>query len=83
MSAFHGFPQFMKGRPVLVHPDWGELGKIIAAQYNPDTLTRTLQSQAIKESGDRSEPLRLMGRSVETIKRDANIDSKGQLPVKP
>jgi hypothetical protein len=33
-------------------------------QYNPDTLSRTLQVQAIAEGGDRSEAMRLKGPAV-------------------
>ena len=48
-------------------------------QYNPDTLSRTLQPQAVKESGDRAEAMRLTGPPVETIKLDAEIDATDQL----
>ena len=44
---------------VLVDPNSGGVQKIIVLQYNPDTLTRTLQPQSVKEGGDRSEALRV------------------------
>lgn len=54
--------------------------RIIALQYNPDTLTRTLQVKGVGgESGDRSEALRLKGPPTETIKLDAEIDAADQL----
>ena len=49
-------------------------------QYNPDTLTRSLQTQGMSgESGDRLEALRLKGPPVETIKLEAEIDATDQL----
>ncbi len=55
MSGVPGSPRLTKGGIVLVDPDSGAVQKIIVLQYNPDTLTRTLQPQTVKESGDRSE----------------------------
>ena len=53
--------------------------RMIALQYNPDTLTRTLQVQATGETGDRSQALRLKGAAVETIKLEAEIDATDRL----
>ncbi len=54
--------------------------RVIVLQYNPDTLTRTLQPEAIGgESGDRLEALRLKGAPVETIKLEAELDLTDQL----
>jgi hypothetical protein len=48
---------------------------VIAFQYNPDTLTRTLTPRAIGgEPGDRLEVLRLTGPPKETIKLEAEFD---------
>jgi hypothetical protein len=52
--------------------------RVIVLQYNPDTLTRTLQVQGIGEGGDRSEQLRLKGPPIETIKLDAELDAADQ-----
>jgi hypothetical protein len=50
--------------------------KTIAFQYNPDTLTRTLQPQGIgNEPGDRLEALRLKGPAHESLKFDAEFDA--------
>jgi hypothetical protein len=46
--------------------------RIIALQYNPDTLSRTLQVQGVGESGDRAEAMRLKGPAVESIKPDGS-----------
>ena len=61
MSGFPNSPRLVKGGIVLVDPDSGAVQKIIVLQYNPDTLTRTLAPQGVKEEGDRSEALRLTG----------------------
>jgi len=47
----------------------------VVSQYNPDTLSRTLQPQTVREAGDRSEAMRLTGPPVETIKLKAEIDA--------
>jgi hypothetical protein len=79
MSAFPNSPRLVKGGIVLVDSDSGAVQKIIVLQYNPDTLTRTLAPQGVKEGGDRSEALRLTGPPIETIKLDAEIDATDQL----
>jgi len=71
MTTFPSSPRLLKGGIVLLDPDTTAVVRIIALQYNPDSLSRTLQPQAIKESGDRSEALRLTVPPVETIKVDA------------
>jgi len=60
-------------------PDTSAVIRVIVLQYNPDTLTRTLQVQGVGAQGDRSEALRLKGPAVETIKVDAEIDATDQL----
>jgi hypothetical protein len=81
MSAFPGSPRVLKGGIVLLDPErFTVLPRgIIALQYNPDTLTRTLKIKGAEEGGDRSEALRLTGPPVETIKLDAEIDAADQL----
>lgn len=79
MTTFPNSPRLLKGGIVLLDPGNGNVQRIIVLQYNPDTLSRTLQVQAVKEGGDRSEALRLTGPPVETIKLDAEIDASDQL----
>lgn len=61
----------------------GDIQRIISLQYNPETLSRSLQVQSVESGqsggGDRSEALRLTGPPVETIKLDAEIDATDQL----
>jgi hypothetical protein len=80
MTTFPNSPRVLKGGIVLIDPETSAVQRIITLQYNPDTLTRTLQVQGIStEGGDRSEALRLTGPPVETIKLDAEIDATDQL----
>src|SRR5437879_2234853 len=79
LSAFPASPRLVKGGPVLVDSDWSAVQKIIVLQYNPDTLTRTSQPQSMKESGDRSEALRLTTAPIETINLEPEIDATDQL----
>src|SRR5262245_32988479 len=80
MSSFPNSPRLLKGGIALLDPGSGAVRRIIILQYNPDTLTRSLQIKGVGgESGDRSEALRLTGPPVETIKLDAEIDAADQL----
>lgn len=79
MTTFPQSPRLLKGGLVLVEPDSGTVLRIVALQYNPGTLTRTLQVQGTGESGDRSEALRLTGPPVETYQLEAEIDAADQL----
>jgi hypothetical protein len=72
-------PRLLKGGLVRLDPKSGRILGVIVLQYNPDTLTRTLQVQATGETGDRSQALRLKGAAVETIKLDAEIDAADRL----
>ena len=80
MTTFPNSPRLLKGGIVLMDPETSAVQRIISLQYNPDTLTRTLQVQGIgAEGGNRSEALRLKGPPVETIKLDAEIDATDRL----
>lgn len=80
MSGFSGSPRLLKGGIVLMDAGSGAVQRIIALQYNPDTLTRTLQIKGLgAEAGDRREAQRLIGPPVETLKLDAEIDATDQL----
>ena len=79
MTTFPSSPRLLKGGIVLIDPDSSAVRRIVVLQYNPDTLSRTLQPQTVKENGDRSEAMRLTGPPVETIRLDAEIDATDQL----
>lgn len=73
------FPRLLKAGIVLVDPSNGTVLRVISMQYNPDSVSRTLQIQGIGEGGDRSEALRLKGPAIETFKIDAELDATDQL----
>jgi hypothetical protein len=80
MTGLSASPHVLKGGIVLIDPTTSAIIRIIALQYNPDTLSRTLQVQAMSaESGDRLEALRLKAPPIESIKLDAEIDATDQL----
>ncbi len=79
MTTFPGSPRLVKGGLVLIDPTTSAVVRVIVLQYNPDTVTRTLQAQGIGTAADRSEALRLKGPAIETIKLDAEIDATDQL----
>jgi hypothetical protein len=79
MTTFTNSPRLVKGGIVLLDSDTSIVQRVISLQYNPDTLTRSLQIKAISEGGDRSEAMRLTGPPVETIKLEAEIDATDQL----
>jgi hypothetical protein len=73
-------PRLVKGGIVQVDPASGRTLGVIALQYNPDSLSRTLQVQSSGGDGaDKSQALRLKGAAVETIKVDAEIDATDRL----
>lgn len=73
-------PRLIKGGIVSVDPTTGATLGVIALQYNPDQLSRTLQVQGSgADSGVRSQALRLKGPAVETLKLDAEIDATDAL----
>ena len=79
MTTFPRSPRLLKGAIVSVNPG-NSLPSVIVFQYNPATLTRSLEPQMMGgEGGDRSEVLRLKGAPVETINLEVEIDATDQL----
>jgi hypothetical protein len=74
-------PRLVRGGIVTMDPDTSAVQSVIALQYNPDTLTRTLQIQAVAggQDGVRVDALRLRGPAIETIKIEAEMDATDQL----
>src|SRR5881394_3126222 len=73
-------PRPIKGGIVLVDPDQGTVLRLIAMQYNPETLSRSFQVQGVGgEAGDRLDVLRLKGPPIETIKVEAELDAADAL----
>lgn len=78
MSSFPNSPKVLKGAIIGVDP-FNPLASIAVFQYNPHTVTRSLQVQASGEGGDKSEAMRLKGPPIETIKLEVEIDAADQL----
>lgn len=80
MTTFPNSPKLLKGGLVLIDPETAMVQRIVALQYNPDSLSRSFQIKGVgTEGGDRSEALRLKGPPVETIKVEAELDATDQL----
>jgi hypothetical protein len=81
MSGFPNSPRLVKGGIVTMDPDTSAVKSVIALQYNPDSLSRTLQIQAMPggQDGVRVDALRLRGPAVETIRLEAALDATDQL----
>ncbi len=79
-STFPGSPKLLRGGLVQLDPTTRTIVDVIVFQYNPDTMTRTLQPRAMTgEPGDRLEVLRLTGPPHETIKLEAELDAADQV----
>jgi hypothetical protein len=80
-SGFPNSPRLVKGGIVTMDPNTSAVQSVIALQYNPDSLSRTLQIQAMPggQDGVRVNALRLRGPAVESIKLEAELDATDQL----
>jgi hypothetical protein len=74
-------PRLIKGGIVTLDPNTSAVKSVIALQYNPDSLSRTLQIQSMPggQDGVRVDALRLRGPAVETIKIEAELDATDYL----
>ena len=81
MTGFPNSPRLLKGGIVTMDPNTSAIRSVIALQYNPDSLSRTLQIQSLPggQDGVRVDALRLRGPAVETIKLEAELDATDQL----
>jgi hypothetical protein len=80
MTSFPNSPRLVKGGIVLIDSASARVLRIIALQYNPDSLSRTLQVQAAGgDAANRTQPLRFKGPAAETIKLEAMLDATDQL----
>jgi len=81
VTGFPLSPRLVKGGIVTLDPDTSVVQSVIALQYNPDSLSRTLQIQSTPagQDGARSDALRLRGPAIETIKVEAELDATDQL----
>ncbi len=73
------FPAVIKGGIVLMDRDSGQIRRVIALQYNPETLSRSLSVRGAGDDGDRLEALRLTGPPMETLNLEAMLDATDAL----
>jgi hypothetical protein len=83
MTGLFSSPRTTRGALVGVDPA-NPLASVVAFQYNPDEMTRTLQARAAAGSdatstGARNEALRLGGAPIENISLTVEIDAADQL----
>lgn len=82
MTTFPGSPRVIRGGLVMLDPQSGQVQRVVVLALTPDTLSRTLQAQAVTgDAGDRLDALRLRAAPIETIKLDAEIDATDQLEL--
>lgn len=80
MTAFSNAPKLVSGGLVLLHPRTAQIQQVVPLQYNPETISRSLQVQgAGAEGGDRLDALRLKGAPIETITLEAEFDAVDML----
>ncbi len=79
MTTFPGSPRLLKGGLVLIDPATGTVQRVIPLQYNPATLSRSLEPRTVGEEAGRSQALRLLGPPQETYTLEAEIDAADQL----
>lgn len=83
MSSFPNSPKLLKGGLVVLDAETSRVLRVISLQYNPDSLSRSLQVQGTGGDGntERAQPFRLKGPAIETIKLEAEIDATDQLEL--
>ncbi len=71
-------PRVLKAGIVLLNATSSAIERIIALQYNPGSLSRSLKGQTLDDA-NRSQALRLKGPPTETYSLEAEIDATDQL----
>lgn len=78
MTTFPRSPRTLRGAIVALDV-FNPVASVIVFQYNPESLTRSIEPQIGSEGGGRSEVLRLKGAPKETISVEIAIDATDQL----
>ncbi|WP_413167471.1 hypothetical protein ACL6C3_12420 [Capilliphycus salinus ALCB114379] len=79
MTSFPGSPKSLKGAIVAVDLTTRQMVSSIAFQYNPDTITRSLDPQMSEGNGAKAEALYIKGAPRESIQLDIELDATDQL----
>lgn len=78
LSSFPRSPRLTKGALISYDP-LGFIPQVVIFQYNPETMTRTLEAQRTQRQGDPVETQRLKGPPVEKIQLKVELDASDQL----
>ncbi|NJL28693.1 MAG: hypothetical protein HC897_12770 [Thermoanaerobaculia bacterium] len=78
MTTFPRSPRLLRGAIITVEI-YNPLSNVIVFQYNPETLSRSLEARRSSQGGSRAEALRLYGAPQETIDAEIMIDATDQL----
>lgn len=79
-TTFPGSPKLQKASIVAIDATTNQVVSTITFQYNPVSLSRTLQPRvAAGDDNTREEALRLEGAPTETLKLDIEFDATDQL----
>jgi hypothetical protein len=82
VSTFNNGPRGVRGGIVVIDPDSSAVLRVISLQYNPDSITRTLQVHGVgDDKAARLDPLRLKAPPTETYKVEAELDATDQLEI--
>lgn len=79
MTGFPGSPRTIRGGLVLLDPASGAIRRVVALQYNPDSLSRTLRPKDAGDDPDLHAVRRLTGPPAETIALEAELDATDRL----
>lgn len=77
MTTFPRSPRLLRG--AIIADPLSPFAKVIAFQYNPETMSRSLEAQIGADGGSPAEARRLKGAPVETISLEIAIDATDQL----
>jgi hypothetical protein len=72
-------PRLLKAGLFRVDRDSGAVGDIVAFQYNPESVSRTLTPRGTAGEGQRADALRLIGPPVETIRLEIVLEASEAL----
>lgn len=84
MTTFPNSPRLQKGALIGLDP-FNPLASVVIFQYNPETITRTLQARTVPAGGGGAgqavpgEAMRLAGPPTESFKLDVSLDATDQM----
>jgi len=81
MTGLASSPKLIKAGLVVLDAASGAIKRVVSLQYNPDTLSRSYQVQAVggEQGAERAQPFRLKGPAIETMTVEAELDATDAL----